>query len=197
MFKRFPLFQSHLDLAHSLWQKIVTPGDTVIDATSGNGRDTLFLAHLALSHDTGTVFAFDIQSAALENTQKYLGEHLSKEQLRRIALIHGCHSLFPETLTAGSVKLIVYNLGYLPGGSKIVTTRVETTLASVKAALPLLSPSGVISITCYPGHPQGLEEEGALTTFVAGLDGKEWSCCHHRWLNRRSAPSLLLIQRCG
>lgn len=174
-------------MAHGYWKAIVQPSDTVIDATCGNGHDTLFLSQLA---SEGRVIAIDIQATAIENTRKLLAG-------RHVELIHGSHATFPDDIALGSVRLIVHNLGYLPGGDKQITTRVETTLASVTAAQRLLMPQGVLSITCYPGHPQGLVEEEALIAWAAGLNAKEWSCCHHRWLNRRSAPSLLLIQKCN
>lgn len=93
------------------------------------------------------------------------------------------------------MALIVYNLGYLPGGDKTITTESSTTLESLQAAFPLIMPGGAISIACYPGHPSGKTEEENVMTFASSLDPQVWSCCHHRWLNRRNAPSLILIQR--
>jgi SAM-dependent methyltransferase len=201
MFSHFPLFQSHLDLAHHHWERLIQGGDTVIDATCGNGHDTLLLSRLALYHplveSKGHVIGFDIQESAIQKTRDLLREHLQTEQLDRVQLIHGSHDFFPENIVARSVRLVVYNLGYLPGGNKQITTRVETTLASVKRAQELLMPGGAISLTCYPGHSEGQVEEEALLELVSSWEAREWSCCHHRWLNRRSAPSLLLIQRHG
>lgn len=190
MFSQYPLFQSHLDLAHQHWQKLVKAGDLVIDATCGNGHDTVFLAQL-----DAKVIAMDIQPEALEKTKIYLNEILLETQKNNVQLIHGCHSSFPAWIEAESVKLIVYNLGYLPGGNKEATTKTATTLASLSEAQRLLLPGGVFSITCYPGHPEGALEEEALLSLASTLSPKEWSCCHHRWVNRRSSPSLLLIQK--
>lgn len=197
MFSHFPLFQSHLDLAHHYWKQLIQSGDTVIDATCGNGHDILLLSHLTLADGKGHVVGFDIQESAIQKTTDLLRTNLQQEQFDCIQLIHGSHDLFPENIRSSSVRLVVYNLGYLPGGNKQITTRVETTLASVKRARDLLMPGGVISLTCYPGHAEGQVEEKALLELVASWEAKEWSCCHHRWVNRRSAPSLLLIQRHG
>lgn len=192
----FPLFQSHLDLAHSYWQKLVRSGDTVIDATCGNGHDSLFLAHLALSTDIGTLYGLDIQSDAIESTKKLLQDHLAPLVFERVNLLLQSHAEFPKEIPPQTVKLIVYNLGYLPGGDKSLTTRVETTLKSLEGALMLLEPAGCVSITTYPGHSEGAEEERALLAFLATLDTKQWSCCYHRWVNRgASAPGLMFIQR--
>lgn len=191
----FPLFQSHLDLAHHYWSTIAEYGDCVIDATCGNGYDTFKLCQLTLSNDKGKVYAFDIQSQAIERAQSYLQSSLSPELLKRIEWQERCHSTFPDSLEPNSVKLIVYNLGYLPGGDKKITTHRNSTLESLFHGLQLIKSGGVISITCYPCHPEGKEEEDAIIHFASQLSIKEWSCCHHRWLNRQKAPSLLLIQK--
>ncbi len=180
----FPLFKSHLDLAHHYWKQLVQPGDVVVDATCGNGQDTLFLASL----QPGCLYALDIQEDALANTKALLGA------VTQVVFHRGCHSQFPEEIRPQTVKLFVYNLGYLPGGDKTLTTLSETTLLSLKRALDLVMPGGAISVTCYPGHPEGALEESKILEWVQGLDRRVWSCCHHRWCNRAKAPSLLLIQ---
>jgi Putative rRNA methylase len=193
----FPLFQSHLDLAHQYWSQIARLGDRVIDATCGNGLDTLKLCQLTLSFDKGKVYALDIQSKAIESTRHFLDIHLAKELMGRVEIRQCCHSLFPAEIPPRSIKLIVYNLGYLPGGDKEKTTVDMTTLTSLGQAQALLQPGGVISLTCYPGHREGAKEQEAIVAFVADLSPKDWSCCHHVWLNRHQSPSLLLIQKKG
>jgi tRNA G37 N-methylase Trm5 len=187
MSKFFPLFQSHLDLAHRYWIELLSPGDRVIDATCGNGHDTL-----ALSKMGATIYAMDLQQKALESAKNRLVEEGVAEP---VTFIQGCHSKFPEEILNESIKLIVYNLGYLPGGDKEVTTKVMTTLTSIKNAEPLVVPGGAISITCYPGHPEGKREEEQLLDYCHTLDPKQWSCCHHRWINRHLSPSLILLQK--
>jgi tRNA1(Val) A37 N6-methylase TrmN6 len=191
----FSLFQSHLDVAHHYWSQIVQPGDYVIDATCGNGQDTLKLCRLALSSDKGKVYAFDIQCQAIEATRHHLASHLPPSLYARVELEQRCHSSFPNALKPNSVKLIVYNLGYLPGGDKTRTTQVRTTLQSLRAAQQLIQPGGAISLTCYPGHPEGAQEQEHLLNEMKSLCPKEWSCCHHTWLNRQKSPTLLLIQK--
>ncbi len=190
----FPLFHSHLDLAHDYWARLVKIGDRVIDATSGNGYDTLKLCQLALSLDKGKVYGFDLQSIAIESTRQLIHSHFPAELRSRIHLEQRCHSTFPDIIIPQSIRLIVYNLGYLPGGDKKHTTCKDTTLQSLEHAQSLLLPGGAISITCYPGHAQGAQEQEALLNYVSQLSPSQWSCCHHVWLNRQQAPSLLLIQ---
>lgn len=193
---KFSLFQSHLDLAHAYWKTLVHPGDVVIDATCGNGQDTLILAQLCLQEGQGILYGIDILPKAIDQTKAYLQKSLSDEVYKRIRLIQTCHSNFPIEIPQESVQLITYNLGYLPGGGdKSLTTRVETTLESFQNALKLIRPGGAICITCYPGHDEGKNEEENLCSFVQALDPFQWNCCHHQWLNRKKSPSLLMIQK--
>jgi Putative rRNA methylase len=193
---QFQLFQTPIDLAHAYWQQLLKPGDRVIDATCGNGHDTLFLAKLILDKENiGGIIVLDKQECAIANTKKLLGENLPEEFLKQVSFHTQCHSSFPAHLHQGSIALLVYNLGYLPGGDRTLTTERPTTIESVSAGLPLIAPGGAISITCYPGHEEGKSEEEALLNFVVALDPKQWSCCFHRWVNRRNSPSLIFIQR--
>lgn len=196
MRKQAPLFQSHIDLAHSYWKRIVLGGDLVIDATCGNGHDTLFLAQLNLSEQKkGKLIAIDRQQQAISATQSRLSINLEPELLKQIDFYCGCHSIFPKEISQGTVKLIVYNLGYLPGSDKTLTTMTNTTCKSLENALALICPGGVISMTCYPGHPEGRIEEERILQFSKTLSPEEWSCCYHQWTNRKDSPGLLLFQK--
>lgn len=196
MKSKFPLFQSHLDLAHTYWQSLLRVGDIAIDATCGNGQDTLLLAQLCLNDLQGLIYAIDILPKAVELSKVHLQNNLNEKSFQRIHWHVRCHSQFPQEIATESVKLIVYNLGYLPGGgNKNLTTQVETTLQSLKQALQLIQPGGAVSMTLYPGHSEGEKEEHEILKFVKELSPFSWNCCHHRWLNRAKSPSLLLIQK--
>ncbi|MCB1110997.1 MAG: rRNA methyltransferase [Chlamydiia bacterium] len=172
-----------LPLAHQIWKTHLKPGDLAIDATCGNGYDTEALAKLNLGH----LFVFDIQEAALKATQNRVGK------IKNISYYLECHSLFSPIQEP--VALIVYNLGYLPGGDKSLTTKVQTTLLSFEKGLKLLQPGGLLSCMLYPGHPEGLKEKSTLLGWAAALDPKKFQVSHHEALNRSRAPSLLLIQK--
>ncbi len=188
------LFSNQLELAHHFWEQILMPGDCAIDATVGNGHDTLKLAQIV--GPQGEVFGIDLQSQAIENTFTLLKGALNQEQLYRVHLFNQSHSSFPPIVYERKIKLIVYNLGYLPGsGDKTFTTLTETTLESINNSLNLLSEGGVISIMCYPGHKEGQKEEKALLSLVSALDQRNYNISYHQWLNRRNPPSLLLIKK--
>lgn len=195
MYAKFPLFQGHLDFSRHYWQAVALPGDQVIDATCGNGHDTLTLCQLVLTKGSGKVYALDIQENAITETSKLLHAELDKELHQQVHIIQGCHSSFPKEIQPKSIKLIIYNLGYLPKGDKTKTTVTEITLKSLSAARELVTDGGLISITCYPGHDEGAREETAILDYALALDPQQWSCTHHRWLNRKKSPSLLLLQK--
>jgi hypothetical protein len=180
------MIKAHLTYAHRYWEGVVRPGDTVIDATVGNGHDTLLLAQLLKGE--GALIGYDIQSQALENTRKRL-ESLPEEFTRVVSLKLRSHICFEER----DVKLIVYNLGYLPGGDKRITTVGDTTVQSIQSALSCLSSEGAISITCYPGHTEGAKEQEVLLDFLKTLSSSRWQICRHTF-NRALSPSLIWMQ---
>src|SRR2546423_751462 len=92
------LLRSHLTMAHHYWKALVMPGDTVIDATCGNGLDTLCMAKLALTAESGAVFGFDIQSQAIEKTRLLLQANLSASYCDRITLLKMSHISFPKEI---------------------------------------------------------------------------------------------------
>ncbi len=179
-------FRPHIALAHQYWEKILQPGDWAIDATCGNGRDTFKLAEVLKG---GGVIAIDIQPEAIAKTEGRL------ESMTGVHFFCQSHETFPLLAMQKPVRLIVYNLGYLPGGNKNMTTRVESTLISVSNASEIILPCGAISITCYPGHAEGALEEKALLEELSRWPSDRWDVCHHTFPHRRLAPSVLIIQK--
>jgi SAM-dependent methyltransferase len=165
----------HLETAHQFWKEHLSPADRVIDATCGNGKDTAILASLV---PQGVVYAIDIQEEAILKCQQ-------KNTNQNVTFLHRCHTDLPND---PRVRLVVYNLGYLPGGDKTLTSMTSTTLQSVQKALAQLPLGGALSITCYPGHPEGALEENALVIWSQKLSQKVlW----HRW--KDGSPTLLIV----
>ena len=76
------MFQNAVELSHFYLQNTVKPGAFCVDATCGNGKDTVFLASLV--KENGHVFAFDIQKAAIENTRAVLEKSGLSERVKLI-----------------------------------------------------------------------------------------------------------------
>jgi len=190
----YGIISPHLQLAKQYWTQHLKPGDAAIDATCGNGHDILFLSQLLLNHPESMVIGLDIQSAAIANTDQLLQRSLSSEQLKRVLLHRLSHTEIDTIPLLLPPRLIVYNLGYLPGGDKSITTQTSSSLKSIETSLKMLAPDGALSITCYPGHGEGEKEEKALLSFAESLPSPKWSVCYHKWLNRPRSPSLIWIR---
>ena len=94
------------------------------------------------------------------------------------------------------VRVVIFNLGYLPGGNKERTTCADSTLAALRAAMELLAPDGVICITMYSGHPEGKREKAALLEFASALDAGRWHTAYVSMPNQKhDPPEILLITR--
>lgn len=145
-------------LAHSIVRRTVQPGDTVIDATAGNGHDTLFLAQSV--QEQGRVLSIDVQHSAIESTAEKLRAH----GVTQVVQIEDDHGVVLERLAreALTVRVIMFNLGYLPGGDKQQITTTDSTKKAVMSGLHLLSAGGVMTVTAYRGHPGGREEASAV-----------------------------------
>lgn len=138
-----------------------------VDATAGNGHDTLFLAQLAGTH--GRVAAFDVQAEAIEATRVRLEKNACAAQVE----LHLCgHEKMAEVLGetwAGKTRAVFFNLGYLPKSDHAVTTSAATTLPALDAAWRLLAPGGFISLTVYTRHPGGFAESECVNAWLDGL----------------------------
>lgn len=65
-----------------VWKHVVQKGDTVVDATCGNGYDTLaMLKMVADGSGRGCVYGMDIQKDALENTSSLLNESVNPNEV--------------------------------------------------------------------------------------------------------------------
>jgi ubiquinone/menaquinone biosynthesis C-methylase UbiE len=175
-----PTARAHREIA-----AVVREGDLVVDATAGNGHDTLFLAKLV--GETGSVVAFDVQAQAIASTRERLG---AEGLLERVKLVHGSHGTIAEHAAAGNVAAVMFNLGYLPGGDHGVITRTEETLRALDGALGVLRPGGILTIVCYPGHEGGDAESAAVTAWGE----KHGAEVFRRQDTLRPAPFLVVVR---
>jgi predicted methyltransferase len=183
-------FPKATEMAHRLVAERLSEGALAVDATAGNGHDTLFLARRVGA--AGVVYAFDVQQAALDETARRLAEAGADGGLRLCAAGHETMSEAIDAGHHGEIAVVMFNLGYLPGGDKSKTTRGETTLAALRQALRLLAPGGLMTVACYPGHPAGAEEAGEVSQFLAGLDQGEYRVARYGFENLVNAPPFLL-----
>ncbi|MDH5785582.1 MAG: 16S rRNA (cytosine(1402)-N(4))-methyltransferase [Chromatiales bacterium] len=186
---RFSLVQQ----VHQLLARLLQPGDIAIDATVGNGHDTLFLARCVGAG--GKVYGFDIQQQALDSAWQRLEQ---AGETGPVSLYHAGHETMRFVVPAsvqGRVRAVMFNLGYLPGGDKGRTTSASTTLAALQAALGLLAPGGVISLLAYTGHPGGRDEAELVKSWSATLALDLFEVILEVPPGMESAPEWLWIRR--
>jgi predicted methyltransferase len=181
--------QSLTELAHRTIANVVQFGDLVVDATAGNGHDTLFLANL--TGPTGRVLAVDIQLAAVNITRRRMADnkqmHVVVQQQSHADTI----ALADETVTA-----MMFNLGYQPGGDKAIVTQPANTTAALDQAAQLLKPGGVITVIAYRGHPGGQPEERAVHRWSEALDDNEYRKTRTASdANNQSSPVLFVVHK--
>lgn len=182
--------------------EVLCKGDLAIDLTAGRGRDTSALAE-AVGRQ-GQVVAFDIQMVAIELTTRFLLDrhlavhHCPGDQILvkqpGIYLVHACHSTLGKVLQHPA-RVIIANLGYLPGGDQGLITRPGSTLDALQRSLPLLIPGGRLVVTVYPAHEGGAEEETAVAEFFSSLPADQWQVLSLRVGNCSVAPCLLVAER--
>lgn len=174
-----------VEFAHKLLSDYVLPGEICVDATCGNGNDTLLLANLV--GPLGKVYTFDIQEQALTRAKELC--HL----FTNIEYIFDSHEHINEYIS-DKIKAVIYNLGYLPNGNKEITTLTTSTLKSIKSLLArVTSESLLIIIVVYPGHAEGKKESEALASLIKDLDKGKFFVTKYENCNRDSSPYLLTI----
>lgn len=177
-------------LAADYMIRSIREGDRVVDATMGNGKDTLFLCELV--GEKGHVYAFDVQEEAVARTRERVNEAGFAE---RTTLLLAGHETMAQHVPA-PVQAVMFNLGWLPGAEHIVTTKTNTTLEAVRAAVSLIAPGGIVTVCVYPGHEEGTRELKALLEYAVSLDVRRYNVLYHQFLNASlQTPQLILIQK--
>lgn len=185
-----PLLRGPVPLSHLTLRRFVRPGDTVIDATCGNGNDTLLLAELV--GPEGKVWAFDIQDEAITQTARKLADAGMSE---RVALIGASHENMREHVN-GRVTAVLFNLGYLPGSDRTVITHPATTGAALEQSLEFLEPGGIVAVTVYPGHNGGRDERRTVDGWATQLDHRSFHAWRMGQVNVTvDAPYFILVQK--
>ncbi|MDP3851949.1 MAG: class I SAM-dependent methyltransferase [Luteolibacter sp.] len=179
------------ELAWMLLRGAIRAGDLVIDATAGNGYDTVFLAGCV--GESGRVIAFDVQEAAIRSARSRV---VAAGLDSRVDFHHASHAGMAAHAAAESVSVVMFNLGYLPGEDHGLTTQAWETLTAMEEAASLLKPGGVLSVVCYPGHAEGAEEAARVEEWLCARASSGWRVAKYGMpATLRPAPFLLLAAK--
>lgn len=170
------------ELSHHIIKTFLVNKKIAIDGTLGNGYDSDFL-----SKNFEKVYSFEIQK---EPCDRY-----KETCLENVIVINDSHDKINEYILE-NVDCIMYNLGFLPGGDKNITTMHETSLKSIKTGLEILNSRGIMTICIYKGHDEGKKEETCILQYIKTLPKKYYGVMSHSFLNRSEmAPSLIVIEK--
>ena len=179
-----------LKYAHQLISERVIKGDTVVDGTCGNGYDTLFLAKAV--GENGKVIGFDIQDQAINSTMERMIEQGVSE---RVNCVKDSHANVQSYLKNQPIGAAMFNLGYLPGAEKEITTKAKSTTQALTGLLKLLRVGGIITLVIYTEHDQG-EEAKQVEDYVKELPQKQFQVLKYGFINQiHHPPYLIAIER--
>ena len=178
--------RSILNIVKKICIENINTNDIVVDMTIGNGHDTLFLAKLV---ENGYVFGFDIQSSAINTTDILLKQN----NINNYQLFLESHENIDNTLKDYNKKisLILFNLGYLPGGNKFIMTNHESTLNAIINGLKMLKEHGIMLIVFYP-HEEGVKEANYVKDYLK-TNNIDYNDYHNT--NNTYAPYLVTIKK--
>lgn len=177
-------------MAHMMILPILPEARCVVDATAGNGHDTVFLAEN--SHPDCRVYAFDIQQKALDSTKSLATE---AGVVDKVELVLDSHANV-EHYIDGEIDVAMFNLGYLPSGDHSLTTSVDSTMEAIRKMIERLSVGGVISIVSYSGHEAGAVEQDMLWQELRALPVRYYTVSTFRMMNhKKTAPMLFVIEK--
>jgi len=174
-----------LEFAKSIIDQRVTSNDVCLDATLGNGHDSLYLAKRAKK-----VFAFDIQLDAINSSKQLLDEN----KIENVKLIHDGHQNLDQYVN-DELALGIFNLGYLPNGDKSITTKFDSTITAIEKVCQLLKINGVCIVVVYTGHEGGQEESEKVLEYVSNLNRFQYNVLKYDFINKKNPPYVIAIEK--
>ena len=167
------------------------PAPVCIDATCGNGHDTVFLAGLG-----GRILALDIQPAAVQATRARLtaAGYADPARYQVVQADHAGLARLADREGFAPADGVMFNFGWLPGADHGVQSRAHSSRTALAAALELLAPGGALTAVLYsPGHGPQEEEKQAVLAQLTGLDRARFSVTVHP--GHPGAPLPVLVRR--
>lgn len=159
-------------------------GTTIIDATCGNGNDSLFLAE---HYPQSQIIGFDIQPLAIENSQNRCSH------CNNVEFILDSHGNV-DNYVQSNVSLAIFNLGYLPRGEQSITTIASSTITAIEKILARLVEGGGIIITLYRGQ-NNVEETDTVLSYLRTINKDFYIVSMYDLINLNGNPFNVIIER--
>ena len=181
---------SAVQLCHEFLAMHLAPGGLYVDATCGNGHDTLFLCRLAGAE--GRVLGLDIQQQAVDNTNARLTAAGYGAVGR--AVLHD-HARLAELVQPGTADCVLFNFGWLPGAEHAVHSTADGSVPALRAALEALRSGGVLAAVLYSGQVIGDSEKQAALAFFRALPLTKYTvlvCEFANWADTAPLPCFII-----
>lgn len=175
----------YYEIINEIIENIDINGKICIDATLGNGNDSL---KILTNMENGFLYAFDIQDIAIENSKKLL----EKNGFNNFSLIKDSHENLKNYVNK-EVEFVIFNLGYLPRADKNIVTKPNSTISAISSALDILSNSGVVAVVSYLGHVGSLEERNSLNEYLKNLDQHKYLVEKREFFNQENNPPIVYL----
>ena len=179
-----------VELTHRFLAQRVAPGGLYLDATCGNGHDTLFLCGLA--GENGRVIGLDIQPDAVRNTNALLAAH----GMAGTGQAYCCdHRELLRYTPPGSADCVIFNFGWLPGADHAIHSTAASTLPALQAGLQALRPGGVLAAVLYSGKVIGTDDKEDALAYFRALPLKEYTvliCEFGNWADTAPLPCFVI-----
>ncbi len=182
-------FFNFVEMSHFLIDNYLKKESVVVDCTSGNGFDSLYLCNTL--QGKGYLFSFDIQEEAIKRTKKLLDENCSYSNYR---LIQDTHSNINQYIS-DKIDFAIYNLGYLPNSPSKIKTNPGETISSLEIVLELLSKKGMVVIVAYTGQDKSKERD-EISKYLEKINPKKFSIMNLKLINVNNyPPEVFIIQK--
>ncbi len=182
-------FFNFVELSHFLIENYIKEESVVVDCTSGNGFDSLYLCNTL--QGKGFLFSFDIQEEAIKRTKKLLDEKCSYSNFK---LIQDSHSNINHYILE-KIDFAIYNLGYLPKSPSKIKTNPEETIISLEKVLKLLNKKGIVVIVAYTGQDKS-KERNQIFKYLEKINSKKFSIMNLKLINVNNyPPEVFIIQK--
>lgn len=176
------IYNNTKTLVESFMKNKIPNSKICVDMTFGNGNDSYTMLSI---NENIEVYGFDIQQSCINNARK----------IDNLQVINDSHLHFDNYIN-DKIDFAVFNLGYLPGGDKNITTDYDTVIKTLKKLLKVMNIEGQIVITFYPGHKPGHEESINIIKFLQKLNQKEFNVIRYDFINQiNNPPFVCLIER--
>ena len=182
------MYDNAVSYVHNTLGAVLRDGDVAVDATVGNGWDTALMADLV--GIGGVIYGFDVQQVAIDVTRVRIDGCRATVRLH----LQGNESMSNavDGVHHGNVKAVTFNLGYLPGGKKEVTTKTETTVTGLEQARSILASDGVITVVCYR-HAEGERELITVRDVLTSWPQDHYTVVEVNFVNQLGLPPVVFV----